>query len=211
MNAIKRTGTPPGITLAPPKPAFSWRAWLGRIGRLFPRNAAPEAVGTTMFFEATPEEVWRGILFYEEVPNRPQWLLRLFLPLPVRTEGDKKRVGAPIHCTYESGHIVKRMTSLDGPRAMHFEVVEQQLGVESCITMLEGSYELRAVGGGCEVVLTTHYRGHLRPRWLWRGLERYLAHGLHRHILEGMRDTLTASCCAGRARALPRASERECA
>jgi hypothetical protein len=59
--------------------------------------------------------------------------------------------------------------------------------------MQGGSYEIRAEGGGAEVVLTTRYRGHLRPRWLWRPFEHFVAHRLHRHILDGMRASLEAA------------------
>ena len=59
--------------------------------------------------------------------------------------------------------------------------------------MTGGSYEMSDHPGGSELVLTTRYRGHLRPRWLWRPLERFLAHRLHRHILDGMRAALEPS------------------
>jgi hypothetical protein len=81
---------------------------------------------------------------------------------------------------------MKRLTLLDRPRLVRFEVIEQSLGVERCITTVEGSYEIDPAGPGAEVGLTTRYRGHLRPRWLWRPFERLLAHQLHRHILDGM-------------------------
>jgi hypothetical protein len=63
--------------------------------------------------------------------------------------------------------------------------------------MQGGSYEFRADGTGSRVVLATLYSGHLRPRWLWRPLERFLAHRLHRHILDGMRDALQESVLLG--------------
>jgi hypothetical protein len=166
---------------------------LARVGRLFPRNSSIEAVQTRVHFDASPETVWDGMLFYEEIPGRPTLLLRMFLPAPVRTQGDKTRVGEVIECTYDGGYLEKRITAAEPARLVRFEVVVQRLGVEDCISMGEGSYEIRADQGGSEVVLTTRYRGHLRPRWLWRPLERFLAHRLHRHILDGMRVAVEAS------------------
>jgi hypothetical protein len=84
-----------------------------------------------------------------------------------------------------------------------FDVLVQRLGVEDCISMTGGSYEMRASGGGCDVVLTTAYRGHLRPRWLWRPFEHYLAHQLHRHILDGMRAVVEVSAPSPEVRVLP--------
>lgn len=165
---------------------------LARVGRVFPRNATTEGVRTTVHFEAPPEEVWRSMLFYEEVPYRPMRLLRLFLPTPIRTDGAKTCVGATIRCTYDGGYLEKRITTAEPGRSLSFEVLVQELGIEDCISMGGGSYELQSDGdgGGSGVALTTHYRGHLRPRWLWRPFERYLAHRLHHHILEGMRVVL---------------------
>ena len=165
---------------------------LASIGRLFTRNRTSETVRTMTRFDATPEAVWREMLFYEEVPQRPAPLLRMFLPLPLRTRGDKARVGATIACTYDGGHLEKRITAADPPRAIRFDVLEQELGIEDCISMDGGYYELTADGGGTQVVLATVYRGHLRPRWLWRPFEHYFAHRLHRHILHGMRVALDA-------------------
>ena len=81
---------------------------------------------------------------------------------------------------------------------MRFDVLEQRLGVEDCVSMSQGSYEIRTMGDGSEVVLTTHYCSHLRPRRLWRPLERCLAHRLHRHILDGMRAALAVSAAEPR-------------
>lgn len=176
-------------------PRVSLRNLASRVGLLFPRNARSEAVETPLHLRATPEEVWQRILFYEEVPRRPLWFLRIFLPRPIRTEGEKTQVGAIVRCTYDGGHLLKRITAVEPARLLRFHVLEQRLGIEDCVSMSQGSYEIRATGDGSEVVLTTHYRSRLRPRSLWRPLERCLAHRLHRHILDGMRATL-AGCAA---------------
>jgi hypothetical protein len=172
---------------------------LARVGRLFPRNDAVDTVQTCVHFDVSVEAVWQAMLFYEEVPQRPMRLLRMFLPLPVRTEGEKTVVGSLIDCTYEGGHLAKRITAVERGRSVRFDVLVQQLGIEDCISMDGGSYEFRAAADGSELVLTTSYRGHLRPRWLWRPLERYLAHRLHHHILVGMRAALAVPAPAMRA------------
>jgi hypothetical protein len=178
------------------------RPWV-RIGRLFPRNEAVEGIETKVFFDASIEAVWQCMLFYEEVPRRPMPLLRMFLPAPVRTQGEKTRTGAIIECTYDGGYLEKRIASSERGRFVRFDVLVQQLGIEDCISMRGGSYEFRAADGGTEVVLTTRYCGHLRPRWLWRPLEHFLAHRLHHHVLDGMRVALDASAAAREAPVFP--------
>jgi hypothetical protein len=164
---------------------------LARVGRFFPRNEIIDAVETTTDFRAIPEDVWRSMLFYEEVPRRPGSLLKLLLPLPVSTRGEKTRVGATIACNYENGYLEKEITGADAPGSLRFRVRLQRLGIEDSIVTTDGSYEIKPTAdGGSRVALTTRYVGHLRPRWLWRPIERALAHRVHRHILEGMRPML---------------------
>ena len=179
---------------------------LARVGRLFPRNMIVDRVDTTVHFDATPDAVWQGMLFYEEVPRRPMPLLRLFLPAPIRTQGEKTRVGATIECTYEGGYLEKRITAAEPAHFVRFDVLIQELGIEDSISMLGGSYRISPEGGGAEVVLTTLYHGHLRPRWLWRPWEQFLAHRLHRHILDGMRVALEPAAREHQARVLPPSS-----
>lgn len=180
----------PAASLAPSRLEPHIAGWLCRIGWLFPRNTASDAVATSVQFHATPELVWQRMLMYEEVSARPPLLLRLLLPHPVRTEGDKTRAGAAVRCTYTGGHLVKLIKVVRPPHLVQFEIIEQRLGIEGCITTLGGSYELQSRGDETQIVLTTRYLGHLRPRFLWRPLERLLARQLHRHILEGMRAAL---------------------
>ena len=153
---------------------------------LFARKAVSEAVATRIRFNASPEAVWNHIMLYEEVPGRPPFLLRALLPHPVRTEGDKTRVGATVRCVYEGGDLVKRITTVEPPRFLEFEVVEQRLGIEDCILTLGGSYEIYTCGDATDVMLITNYQAYLRPRYLWRPLEASWYDQLHGHILRGV-------------------------
>ncbi|HVO89359.1 MAG TPA: hypothetical protein VMV45_12515 [Casimicrobiaceae bacterium] len=169
------------------------KRWLWLVGHLFPPGQSTDAVTTTATFRVQPEHMWDNIVFYEDVEHPPPLLLRMFLPTPVRTDGGAKDVGTMVECTYAHGKLVKRITEIDPPRLLRFDVVGQHLGIERCITTLGGSYAIQPSGDHCEVALTTRYRAHLRPRWLWRSFERLLAHQLHRHILAGMTATARQS------------------
>jgi hypothetical protein len=145
-----------------------------------------DTVTTSMRFAIPAHVLWRNMMFYEDVPARPSWLLRTFLPRPIRTVGDKTRVGALIRCEYTRGQLVKQMTIIEPPQRIGFAVVDQRLGVERTVTALHGSYEILPDAQGCEVRLATTYRSHRRPRWFWRPVERFFIHALHRHILQGL-------------------------
>lgn len=166
------------------------RTALTLLARTFGGRPAAAEVTTRQHFAVAPQELWQALLFYEEIKTPPPWLLRLFLPVPRSTHGAKNEPSAPVLCEYDGGWLLKRVTVVQAPTLLRFEMVEQHLGVERCAVALGGSYEIVAEEGGCEVALTTHYRSALRPRWLWRPFEVQLATALHRHILAGMRQQL---------------------
>ncbi len=172
---------------------YGLRTLVDSLGRWFTANPNSEAVTTRIRLDASPEAVWSALRFYEDVPRRPGLFLLALLPRPIRSVGEKTRVGASVRCEYDGGHLVKRITVAEPGQLLRFEVLEQQLGIENSVSMGEGSYEIRPSAGGSEVFLTTHYRGHLRPRLLWRPFERSLAHHVHRHILVGMKTLLRAA------------------
>jgi hypothetical protein len=189
-NAEILTAEPISTTLRLRKHATGWYRL---ISWLFARKAVSEAVATRVHFNASPEAVWNHIMFYEEVPGRPPLLLRALLPHPVRTEGDKTHVGATVRCAYKGGDLAKRITTVEPPHFLQFEVIEQRLGIEGCILTLGGSYQIYTSGDASVVVLITNYQAYLRPRYLWRPLEALLVRQLHSHILRGI-------CAAGRPR-----------
>ena len=160
------------------------------LGRLFAGAAVDAEVATRMTFDAGPEAIWHGIMFYEEVPGRPPFPLSIFMPTPVLTRGTKSHAGAIVECMYTSGDLLKRITEVDLGRAIRFDVLDQHLGIESCAVALGGSYEIHLHGRGTTVVLTTKYRAFLHPRPIWRPLEKLISTQLHRHVLKGMRAAL---------------------
>ncbi len=148
----------------------------------------PAVVRTRVSIHATPEEAWNAIVFYEDVEHEPPWLLRLALPRPVGSQGAKEQVGDVVRCQYEHGFIVKRITQVEPGRLLAFEVLEQELGAERNVTLLDGAFEIiPRADGRSDLMLTTRYQRHLAPKWLWEPAERKVTHTLHGHVLEGMR------------------------
>jgi len=168
------------------------------VSWLFARTEVADAVATRVRLNASPESVWDRLMFYEEVPGRPSLLLRALLPSPLRTHGDKTRIGTMVRCEYERGNLVKRIMMVDSPHSLRFDVVEQQLGIEDCIRTVGGSYEISRCGDGSDVVLTTKYHAFLRPRSLWRPIEAFVLTRLHGHILHGVGAALQRRSAANR-------------
>jgi hypothetical protein len=151
-------------------------------------NTVEDSVTTEMSIPASPLSVWQNVQFYEEVNQPAPVLLRWLLPAPVRTEGGKQNLNAVVRCTYQGGFLIKKITDSKPGSIIEFDVLKQSLGIEGFVSLGRGSYRLFEDGEGhTRVVLNTCYRGHLRPRVLWRPFERWVAHMMHRHILSGMR------------------------
>jgi hypothetical protein len=165
------------------------------------------SVSTDVVFAAPPEDVWRAIVFYEEIEHDPPLMLRLTLPRALRSEGRKDAVGSLVRCRYAKGHLVKRMTEVDHGRLLAFDVVEQDLRVAAGVGLLGGGYVLEPLAGRrTRVTLTTRYVSRpLHPERLWVALEERLVHAFHRHVLEGMKRKLQPLPPEPRAIALPAA------
>ena len=166
------------------------KPWMRMLTQVFAGPPVAESVATSIYLQASPQAVWDRMLSYEEVPKRPPLILRTLLPVPLRTEGDKTRLGEDVQCLYGGGDLVKQITAVQPPHLLAFDVNEQHLGIESCIVAIGGSYRIEPSGSETEVILTTKYYAFLQPRFFWRPLETFLAHRFHRHILEGMRDSI---------------------
>jgi hypothetical protein len=149
------------------------------------------SVVTRMNFSVPPEEVWQGLMFYEQIGKRPPLLLRLLLPIPIRTEGRKSEVGDEVKCEYVSGHLLKRVIHVAHGRDYVFEVIEQNLSLGAGVKLLGGGYTVRELpGGGTQVSLQTSYVSRNRPRWLCQRIEAAVCHSFHRYILKAMRSEL---------------------
>ena len=160
--------------------------WRNRLGRWTGGAGVSEEVETRMIFPMRAVDAWERIVFFEETLRRPPWILRLVIPEPLGVEGEKSQVGGLVRCVYRSGEIVKHMTALDWPERVSFDVLGQDLGIEKMLVVRGGSYWIEDDGEMCRVRLATRYTAFMRPRWLWRPVERWLMGMLHLHILTSM-------------------------
>ena len=150
--------------------------------------AQPSSITTRMSFAASPAQVWKGLMFYEEIGRRPPLHLRLLLPVPIRTEGRVSEVGDEARCLYEGGHLLKRITRIDRGDLYEFEVAEQELSLGGGMRLAGGCYTVRErPDHQTEVAVETRYFSTKWPRWFWAPLERLVCHWFHRYLLGSMR------------------------
>jgi hypothetical protein len=145
------------------------------------------SVVTGMSFAVPVEAIWKRLMFYEQIEKRPPWLLRLLLPIPIRTDGHVTEAGDEIKCCYHNGYLLKRVTQIVRGQFYAFDVIEQRLALPRAIRLSQGSYTLRELpNGGTEVSLETRYLSGNRPRWLCHRIEAAVCHLFHSHILNAI-------------------------
>src|SRR5215831_11137569 len=109
---------------------------------------------------------WQKVCFYEHIETQPTWLLRMALPVPVRTSGAYRKAGDVSRCLYsDGGHLAKRIRHIEAGKQVEFDVIEQSIRYAGRIDLRGGSIRvLPLADGACTVEMLTHYE--LRSRWL---------------------------------------------
>lgn len=174
----------------------SQNSWRNRIARFFAGKPVFALSETESIFPMSAEQAWSSIAFYEELLCPLPFLLRLAVPEPLGVEGKKTGVGSEVYCVYRLGHLRKRVTQMDPPHTLRFEVSEQDLGIENGLRAMNGYYLLEPVSEGCRIRVGTHYESRMHPRWLWKPIEQALLHALHSHILENMKHSALRTLAA---------------
>ena len=148
-------------------------------------------VATRMVFDAPAADVWRSLVYYEEIGRPPPLHLRLLLPVPTGTEGNKSEVGNEAKCFYQDGHLLKRTTRVRKAELYEFVVARQELSVGGSLRLYGGRYALSELPNGrTEVTVETRYVSAKSPRWFWRPLEAMVCHWFHRYLLRSIRRTI---------------------
>lgn len=148
-------------------------------------TAHPLSVTTRMTIAATPDLIFRLLMFYEEIGQSPPFFLRLLLPVPVGTKGSVSQVGDEVKCMYKRGeYLKKRITRIMPGEFYEFEVTRQMLTLRGNIRLSGGCFRLRELSyGKTEVSVKTRYYHTRRSPWYWILLERKVCQSFHRYLL----------------------------
>jgi len=147
----------------------------------------PETVSTSTIINASADECWDGLVFYEEVTNPPPWILRIGLARPLATRGPSHSPGDRRVCVYNRGTISKQIRSAEPGRVLSFDVLEQHIGYERDLLLLSGSFTFEPIDADrTRVTLASTYEPRLTPRFCWRWGEKIAFRTLHGYVLEGI-------------------------
>lgn len=79
-------------------------------------------VRTAIEIHGPPEEVWRQVVAFSELPEPREWLFRAGIAYPVRATIQGHGPGAVRHCVFSTGAFLEPIEVWDEPRRLKFSV-----------------------------------------------------------------------------------------
>lgn len=167
--------------------------------------AAPSLreVTTSVEIDAPPEEVWKNVIGFSELPPPPQWFFQQGIAYPVRATIDGEGVGAVRRCEFSTGPFVEPITVWDPPRRLGFDVTSQPPSMtewspyqsidaphlEGYMVSRRGEFRLVALPGGrTRLEGSTWYTLAIFPETYWVTFGELLLHAIHGRVLDHIRD-----------------------
>ena len=174
------------------------------LSMLFDTSAKPPVypVTTSIVVNAAPERVWKYVVAFSDIGDKPDWVLGTGLAYPIRTRIGGRGVGASRSCDLSTGTVEERVVVWDEPRLLRFAVTAtppamRETGLYGTIqpkhlngyyVSKEGQFELTALPGGRTLVAGTSWYQHgLWPAAYWRFWSDTVVHHIHRRVLSHIR------------------------
>jgi hypothetical protein len=169
--------------------------------------AAPEppiyVVRTTIDIQASPEQVWKQVVSFSEIPPPTEWMFRAGIAYPMRARIQGSGVGAERHCVFSTGAFVEPIQVWDEPHKLKFSVTSNPAPMEEWtpyshvepphlhgfLVSNGGQFLLTPLpDGGTRLEGTTWYRHSLWPAAYWRLWSDAIIHQIHLRVLRHIRE-----------------------
>ncbi|MBI2949139.1 MAG: hypothetical protein HYY23_15980 [Verrucomicrobia bacterium] len=155
-------------------------------------------VRTAAVVNANPEQVWRHVVAFTDLPEPTEWLFRLGIAYPKRAEIRGRGAGAIRHCVFSTGPFVEPIEIWDEPRLLKFSVTQNPAPMEEWtpyqsvhpphldgfLVSNGGQFLLEPLTGGrTRLEGTTWYYHHLWPAGYWQLWSDFIIHRIHQRVL----------------------------
>lgn len=166
------------------------------------RASKPEpplfAVRTSIEIDAPPEDVWRQVVSFAEMPPPSETLFRLGIAYPTRATIEGRGAGAVRHCEFSTGAFVEPIDTWDEPHRLAFSVASSPPPLQEWTPYAEihpphlrgflvsrrGQFLLTPLAGGrTELEGTTWYQHNMWPAGYWRLWSDLIIHRIHLRVL----------------------------
>ena len=158
-------------------------------------------VRTAIEIAASPEQVWRRMVAFAEMPEPREWYFRAGLAYPTRARIDGAGRGATRYCEFSTGPVVEPIDVWDRPRRLRFHVTQtpspmrewspyaqvQPKHLHGYMISRAGEFRLTPLPGNRALLEGTSWYQHgLWPAEYWRWWSDAIVHRIHlrvfRHI-----------------------------
>jgi uncharacterized membrane protein YhaH (DUF805 family) len=162
-------------------------------------------VRTSIDIQARPEQVWRQVVAFAEIPPPTEMLFRAGIAYPIRAEISGHGVGAVRHCIFSTGAFEEPIEIWDEPRLLKFAVTANPAPLNELtpyghieprhlhgyFVSEQGQFLLTALpNGGTRVEGTTWYRDAIWPAAYWRLWSDYVIHRIHLRVLMHIKEAV---------------------
>ena len=170
------------------------------------RAGGPEAplfaVRTALIVNAPPENVWRQVVAFSELPAPKELIFRLGIAYPIHATIRGHGVGAVRRCEFSTGAFVEPIQVWDEPHLLRFSVTSNPPPMQEWspygaihpphltgyLVSDGGQFLLTPLASGrTRLEGTTWYRHHMWPAGYWRLWSDFVIHRIHRRVLESIK------------------------
>lgn len=159
-------------------------------------------VRTAIEINARPEQVWKQVISFPEIPRPTEWYFRGGIAHPVRSRIEGTGPGAMRYCELSTGTVVEPIELWDAPRVLAFRVIDSPppmvewnpwhrvdaRHLHGYFASQRGEFRLTDLGGGrTRLEGTTWYRHGLWPAPYWRIWSDAIVHRIHLRVLNHVR------------------------
>jgi hypothetical protein len=159
-------------------------------------------VRTAMVIQAAPEQVWKHVVTFSELPEPGEWFFRAGLAYPKRAHIEGSGVGAVRYCEFSTGPFVEPIEVWDAPRLLRFRVTENPAPMNEWspyakvlprhlhgyLISRQGQFRLTRLPDNRTLIEgTTWYQHGLWPAGYWRWWSDAIIHRIHLRVLHHIR------------------------
>jgi uncharacterized membrane protein YhaH (DUF805 family) len=160
-------------------------------------------VRTAIDIQASPEQVWKQVVAFTEIPPPKEWMFRAGVAYPIRAQIVGTGPGAERRCVFSTGAFVEPIKIWDEPHLLKFSVTANPAPMEEWtpyhhiepahlhgyLVSNGGQFLLTPLpDGGTHLEGTTWYRHSLWPATYWRLWSDHIIHQIHMRVLKHIRD-----------------------
>jgi len=190
-----RTGTRGGIALLLllPPASLTWDV-----------HARPPVfeVRSTITIAAPPEEVWKHVVSFRELPEPREWFFRAGIAYPKEARIEGTGVGAVRYCEFSTGPFVEPIEVWDEARLLRFRITESPAPMHEWspygqifpkhlhgyLISRQGQFRLTRLRGNRTLLEGTSWYQHgLWPAEYWRWWSDAIIHRVHLRVLNHIR------------------------